>query len=139
MNEITEIEQIKLKSGELTDIEQQLILNNGYTIKQPINDVNKDECKISIFDDNEIQKVNTLEFLQLCDMSISSFKKDKTNKIKLINKKYKLFQYNFNIDSFIYIGKYATLKDISIFLDEHGCTISIKKLIIQKLFKVEIN
>jgi hypothetical protein len=35
----------------------------------------------------------TLNFLNWCNMSISSFKKNKHNKIHIVNKKYNLYQY----------------------------------------------
>ena len=65
MDENNNNEHFKVLSNELTDIEQQLIFNNGYTIKQPINDTNT---------------LETLNFLNKCHILIFVFKKDKNNK-----------------------------------------------------------
>ena len=124
MNNLLEIEQNELKSGELSDIEQQLIKSYGYQ-QIPINDKTTDD---------------TLNFLDECRISIFDFKKGKNNKIKLVNKPYKLFQYGLSVEhSFIYIENFAKLSDITKFLESKGINISIKKLIKNKIFKIELS
>jgi hypothetical protein len=72
-------------------------------------------------------------------MSISSFKKNKNNKIRIVNKKYNLYQYNLYIDNYVYIFKFATLSDITKYLENKDIAINLKKLLKNKLFKIELN
>ena len=146
MNENNNNEHFKVLSNELTDIEKILIKTNGYK-EIDNNNTNTletlnylDECHISIFDNNKLKSDETLQFLSLCNISISEFKKSKNNKIKIVNKKYKLFQYGLSVEhSFIFIEKFATLSDISTYLANKGININLKSLIKNKLFKVEIS
>jgi hypothetical protein len=86
----------------------------------------------------------TLEFINECGMSIFNFTKGNTNNVilkpkeKTIKKKYKLYQYNLNINEFIYIGQYTTFYEINNYLTSLDININLKTLIKNKLLKIEL-
>lgn len=92
----------------------------------------------------EQQYNETLEFINECNMSIFNFTKDNTNNVilkpkeKIIKKKYKLYQYNLNINEFIYIGKFTTFSEITKYLEKQDIHINLKTLIKNKLLKIEL-
>jgi hypothetical protein len=61
-----------------------------------------------------------------------------TPKEKTIKKKYRLHQYNLYNENYVYIGKYATLLDITKYLENINIKINLKTLLKNKLLKIEL-
>ena len=59
-------------------------------------------------------------------------------KEKSTKKKYRLLQYNLNINEFIYIGKFTTFTEITKYLEKQDIHINLKTLIKNNLFKIEL-
>jgi hypothetical protein len=95
----------------------------------------------------ELSNNETIKFLNECKASIFEFTKDdnnnvimkQSNKVKVIKKKYILSQYDITTNSYIYIEKFNKLSDITNYLEKFNIKIKLKKLIKNKLFKLEIN
>jgi hypothetical protein len=142
MTEIINIEQIIELSIETINDEQineqnELISNNEQI--ELISNKHLEET-IELLSNNE-----TIKFINECGMSIFNFTKDNTNgqiiltpKVKRIKKKYKLYQYNLNIEQFIHIDNFTTFTEISTYLTSLDININLKTLIKNKLLKIEL-
>jgi len=128
-----QIEQLTLENKQLEQMNELSDINSNTLPEETIELTSKLD-----------QYHETLEFITDCGMSIYDFTKDKTNDViltpkeKTIKKKYKMFQYNLNINEFIYIGKYATFSEISKYLENLDIHINLKSLIKNKLYKIEL-
>ena len=112
MNEINNIEQIEASPLENKQLEQMNELSDiNKTIEELIN--------------NEIMELTTGQ------ITLKS-------KVKAIKKKYRLLQYNLNINEFIYIGKFTTFTEITKYLEKQDIHINLKTLIKNNLFKIEL-
>jgi hypothetical protein len=133
MNEINNIEQLEELPLDNKHLEQMNELSDTNSQIQQL------EETIELISNNE-----TLNFINECNMSIFDFTKDKTNeviltpKLKTIKKKYKLFQYNLNINEFVYISKFTTFTEITNYLENLEIKINLKTLIKNKLLKIEL-
>jgi hypothetical protein len=128
-----QIEQLTLENKQLEQMNELSDINSNTLPEETIELTSKLD-----------QYHETLEFINDCDMSIFNFTKDKTNEVKLkpkektIKKKYRLYQYNLYINEFIYIGKFTTLTEINKYLENLDIHINLKRLIKNKLFKIEL-
>jgi hypothetical protein len=92
----------------------------------------------------ELQELSNNQTLNFINDSIFDFTKSNTNDIvlktkeKIIKKKYKLYQYNLNVENFIYINNFVTFSDISKYLENLNIHINLKTLLKNKLFKIEL-
>ena len=110
---------------------------------EQIEELSLEKLQIEILNDeiellsNNEQYNETIEFLNKCNMSIFEFSKDNTNAViltpkeKTIKKKYKLYQYNLNIE-------YSTFMDITKYLTNLDIHINLKTLLKNKLLKIEL-
>ena len=133
INNIEQIEQLPLENKQFEKINELSDTNSNTHLEETIEETQE------LISNNE-----TIEFINECGMSIFNFTKNKTNDViqtpkeKTIKKKYKLFQYNLNINEFIYIGKFTTFTEINKYLENLDIHINLKSLIKNKLFEIEL-